>query len=391
MEYILHPRSEIDARVKSLVSQMGDMSGAILFQSVDMGYFSGTAQDGLVYIPRDSEPVVMVRKSLPRAVQESPLEVRPLRSLKNLKADLGIPESAVIGLELDILPYNIYSRVAGALGDAKLVDISETIKHIRSVKSEFEIGLVKEAARILDAGLASIPDNLKEGMREIELAAKVEAVMREMGHPGMLRFRRFNQVLPMGHLMAGPEAAVQSFVASPTGGRGASMLHPQGPGFRRINRNEPVLADFGGMYNGYIADETRIYCIGRLPQELERAHLAALEIEEIVAKELRPGRTGRELFELSEALGEKLGYADSLGGPAGGKCGFVGHGVGLEIDEYPVLGPVDHPIKSNMTIALEPKMIYPGVGVVGIEDTFLTTTDGGAQRLTGLPQDIWHV
>jgi Xaa-Pro aminopeptidase len=194
----------------------------------------------------------------------------------------------------------------------------------------------------------------------------------------------------MGHLMAGPNAAVPSYVASPTGGTGVSLLHPQGPGFRKIKRGEPVLVDFGGVYNGYTADETRIFSIGPLSKELEYAHLAALAIEEAIAESLVPGKTGRDLFNLSEAKGAKLGYQDYLGGPTGSKVGFVGHGVGLEIDEYPVLGPVDHEIKLNMTIAVEPKMIYPGVGVVGIEDTFLTTSNG-AERLTLLPQEIWQV
>jgi Xaa-Pro dipeptidase len=388
-EYILHPESEIVARIGRLQGRLGDATGAIIIQSIDMGYFTGTAQDGLVYIPRDGEPVVMVRKSLERAVQESPLEVRRLGSLRTLKTDLGIPSDAVIGLELDVLPYNTYLRVAKAMERIRFKDISEEIKQIRSVKSEFEIELIKKAARIVDAGLGSIPDHLKENMREIELSAKVEAVMREMGHQGMARFRRFNQVIPMGHLMAGPEAAFPSFVSSPTGGRGVSLFHPQGPGFGRIRRNEPLLADFAGVYNGYIADETRIFSIGKLPELMEDAHIAALEIEDAMVKELRPGRIGRQLFSLSLAMGEELGYSDHLGGPPDGKAGFVGHGVGLEIDEYPVIGPVDHPIKENMTIALEPKMIYPGAGVVGIEDTFLTTSNE-AQRLTMLPREIWH-
>ena len=151
-----------------------------------------------------------------------------------------------------------------------------------------------------------------------------------------------------------------------------------------------MLVDFAGCYNGYIADETRIFCLGKIPAMLDDAHLAALQIEEAIAGELRPGTTGREAFDLSEKEGAKLGYQDFLGGPFGSKAGFVGHGVGLEIDEYPVLGPVDHEILENMTIAVEPKMIFPGVGVVGIEDTFLTTADG-AQRLTRLPQEIWEV
>ncbi|NYT01362.1 MAG: aminopeptidase P family protein, partial [Methanosarcinales archaeon] len=333
---------------------------------------------------------VMIRKSLERAGQESPLDVRPLGSLKTLKEDLDIPSSATIGLEQDVLPYSIYSRINRSLGDARFVDVSERIKHLRSVKSDFEIDLTTEAARIVDAGLASVPEHLEEGMREIDLAIVVEGTMRALGHQGLIRFRRFNHELPLGHLMSGPNAATPSFVASPTGGRGVSVLHPQGPGYRKIKRDEPVLVDFGGVYNGYTADETRIFCLGKLPRELEDAHQAALEIEEAIARALRSGATGKDIFNLSESAGEKLGYQDYLGGPPGAKCGFVGHGVGLEIDEYPVLGPVDHPIEPCMTVAVEPKMIYPGLGVVGIEDTFLTTSDG-AKRLTMLPQEIWQV
>lgn len=390
MEIVYHPRSEIDARVKKFQSRMGDLAGAILFQSVDMCYFSGTAQEGLVYIPRDGEPVVMIKKSLPRATEESPLDVRPLFSMRNLRDDLNIPKEAAIGLELDVLPYNNYARVARALGDASFVDISDTIRHIRSVKSEFEIGLMKQAARILDAGIATVQDHLVEGIREIDLATKVESKMRSMGHQGSIYFRRFNHIVPLGHLMAGPNAAVPSFLASPTGGMGVSLLQPQGPGFRKIQRNEPVMADFGGVYNGYTADETRIFSIGRLSPELEDAYQAALDIEKTVAEHMHPGKTGRELFEISEERGRILGYGDHLGGPKGGKCGFVGHGLGLELDEYPVIGPVDHVIRPGMIVAVEPKMFYPDIGVVGIEDTFLTTNNG-AQRLTKLAQEIFYV
>jgi Xaa-Pro dipeptidase len=390
MEYMLHPKSEIDSRIKRLCSQMDDVDGAILFQSADLLYFSGTAQDGLVYISREGEATVLIRKSLDRGREESPLNVRPLKSLRNLKEDLGIPSGAVLGLELDVLPYNNYARLKKSILGSDFIDISERIRHIRSVKSDFEIGLIRRAASILDAGIGSVQENLREGMREIDLTVKVEAKMRSLGHQGLVRFRRFNQELPLGHLMAGENAAYPSFVSSPTGGKGVSLLHPQGPGFRKIKRNEPVLVDFAGVYNGYTADETRIFSLGPLSQELEDAHQAALKIEDAIAAGLRPGKTGREIFALSEDEGQRRGYEDHLGGPPGAKCGFVGHGVGLEIDEYPVLGQVDHMIRPGMTIAVEPKMIYPGLGVVGIEDTFLTT-DGSAKSLTGLPREICRV
>ncbi len=390
MEYVLSPKSEIECRIKTFQSQMGEMDGALLFHAVDVCYFSGTAQDGLVYIPRDGEPVVMMRRSLERAVQESPLDVRPLKNMRNLKSDLKIPEKATVGLEMDVLPCSFYFKVDKALEDAKFVDVAEKIKHIRSVKSGFELGLIKEAARILEMGFSSVPDYLEEGMKEVDLICRIESVMRSIGHQGSLRFRRFNSIVPLGHVMSGAEAAFPSFLASPSGGRGTSLIFPQGAGFAKIKRNEPVFVDSVGIYNGYIADATRIFSLGKLEAELEDAYQAACQIEETVAGELAAGRTGGELFELSEAEGARLGYQDSLGGTKGNKCGFVGHGVGLELDEYPVIGPLDHKLQNNMTIAIEPKMFYPDKGVLGIEDTYLTTP-GGAVRLTNMPREIWQV
>jgi len=168
------------------------------------------------------------------------------------------------------------------------------------------------------------------------------------------------------------------------------VIFPQGAGFSRIKRNEPVFVDMVGIYNGYIADATRIFSLGALEPKLQEAYQAACQIEEDVARQLSAGKTGRELFQLSEAAGADLGYQDYLGGAPGSKCGFVGHGVGLELDEYPVIGPLDHELHSNMTIAIEPKIIYPDKGVLGIEDTFLTSS-GAAESLTHMPREIWQV
>jgi len=390
-EYVLHPAGEIFSRIKRLQSRMGELTGTMIFESIDLGYFSGTAQDGLLYIPADGDPVLMIRKSLERAREESPLAAQPLRSMKTLRDDLHLPPSARIGLEMDVLPCNNLLRLKSYLGEGvEFFDISEPIKQIRSVKSDFEIGLIRRAARALDAGIAAVTGRLKEGMREIDLAVAVESALRLSGHCGRVTFRRFNQSLPMGHLMAGSSAAIPSFVSSPTGGKGLSIFSPQGPGWRRIRRGEPVLVDYAGSYAGYLADETRIFCLGAIPARLEEAHEAAVQIEKAAAAELVPGRTGRQIYELCQAEGERLGYGDWLGGPPGSKAGFVGHGLGLQIDEYPVLGPLDHEISEGMIIAIEPKMIYPEEGVVGVEDTFLVGA-GGAERLTLLPQQIWEV
>jgi Xaa-Pro aminopeptidase len=181
MEYVLFPRSEIDIRIKMLQSQMGEMDGALLFHAVDMCCFSGTAQDGLVYIPRDGEPVVMIKRSMERAMQESPLNVRPLKNMRYLKSDLCVPASATIGLEMDVLPCSFYFKINQALDKARFVDVAEKIKRIRSVKSDFELKLMEEAARILEAGFSSVPEFLEEGMKEVDLISRLEMVMRSQG------------------------------------------------------------------------------------------------------------------------------------------------------------------------------------------------------------------
>ena len=165
--YILTPQSEIEARIKSLQENMGDLTGAIILGSINLGYFSGTTQEGLIYIPRDGQPILMIRKSLERAAEEAAIPPRPQKSLRSLRKDLDITSGARIGLELDILPYNYYLRLAGSLGeDVAISDISEEIKHIRSVKSDYEIDLVRRAAENLDAAIACGADHLKKKKRE---------------------------------------------------------------------------------------------------------------------------------------------------------------------------------------------------------------------------------
>lgn len=389
MKMIHYPASEVKSRIEKLQDAMGEMDGVVIVQITDLCYFSGTSQEGLLHVPKEGEPVAMIRKSVSRAKEETPLEVRPLGSFRKLKNEFGVKEGGTIGLEMDVLPVNYFHRIQKALPGVTLVDASELIKHVRAVKSEFEIKLLERSAKMIDTGIGSVPDFLKEGMREVELAAKVEGVLRSMGHQGTLFFRRFNHNLFFGHIISGADATIPSFVSSPTGGKGLSLMHPQGAGFKRIRRNEPVLVDYVGCYNGYLCDEARIFCIGELSEEFHQAHQAAIEVQKVVQKGMVKGANTRDVFIAAEAMAQELGY-DNLGGAPGHKCGFVGHGVGLEIDEYPIIAPVDQTIKPGMAVAVEPKMIFPGKGVVGVEDTFIIKEDG-AKRITELPQDIWQV
>ena len=199
---------------------------------------------------------------------------------------------------------------------------------------------------------------------EVALAGELESFARSLGHQGIVRMRMWGSELFYGHLLSGDGAAVPSYLASPTGGTGVSCFIGQGAGWRKIRVNEPVLVDYVFALDGYISDHARIFSIGRLPGELEAAHNAMLEIQEEVKEQARPGAISGELYELMLAMAEKKGYADSFMGVGERRIRFTGHGVGLELDEFPFLAKGQQlALEAGMIIALEPKTIFPGRGV----------------------------
>jgi Xaa-Pro aminopeptidase len=222
-----------------------------------------------------------------------------------------------------------------------------------------------------------VPNILRAGMTELELAGKIEAESRRLGHQGVLRMRLWGSEMFYGHLLSGASGAVPSFLSSPTGGVGASPAVAQGPGFKPIQRHEPVLVDYIFSYNGYLSDHSRIFSLGPLPAELKDGHAAMLEIQQLVKTLAKPGVKSGDIYHRALEKTKELGYADHFMGTGIESVRFVGHGIGLEVDEYPFLAagqPLE--LQPGMTIALEPKLVFPGKGVVGIENTHLVTADG---------------
>ena len=214
-------------------------------------------------------------------------------------------------------------------------------------------------------------------MPEIELAGLIEAEARRLGHQGMIRMRGWNSSLFYGHIMGGASAAVSSSPASPTGGVGTTPVFPQGSSFAPIRAGEPVLMDMAFGFRGYLSDHTRVYAIESLSDDLLAAHDAMLEIQELVKTITRPGMTAGSVYDLAAERVADLGYADNFMGAGDGRVSFVGHGVGIELDEYPVLARGQKMVlKEGMVVAVEPKAIFPGRGVVGIENTHIVTKNG---------------
>jgi len=377
------PSSEIEQRIDQLKKQLkqNTIDAALIVQRADLFYFSGTVQEAHLWVPHDGDPILMVFKSLERAIAESPLSrIAPLespRAIPEILSQYGYDLPQTIGLELDVLPANLYFNYQRLFAERNLVDISHSIRLVRSVKSPYEIEMMRRAAGLSDQVATRVPELLREGMTELELAGLVEAEARKLGHQGIVRMRLWGSEMFYGHLLAGPSGAVPSFLSSPTGGSGTSPAVAQGPGFRPIRRNEPVLVDYVFAFNGYYSDHARIFSLGKPDQELTAAHTAMLDVQMLIKKSAKPGVSSGDIYELALKRSTELGYARNFMGIGKERVRFVGHGVGVELDEYPFLAAGQKlELQQNMTLALEPKLIFPQKGVVGIENTHLVTENG---------------
>lgn len=388
------PEDELQDRLRRVRHRMEDegMDALLVIQKIDSYYLSGTTQDGLLFVPLDNEPLLLVKREVERARVESALKtVESFTSLKHLPALIHSHwgRSPVrMGMELDVLPVNDYFRYQQLFPQTTLLDSSPMIRNIRSIKSPFEISLMKIAGeigrRVFQEGHAL----LREGMTEIEFGGLLEAAAKRHGHEGLLRVRSLNYEAYTWHVLSGPNGGIVSQSDSPMGGLGLSPAFPVGASLRAMQAGEPILVDFGTCYHGYQADETRMFSIGPMPQKFIDAYQACREIHDAVLAHTRPGADCEELFLVSLRLAEKLGYDDSYLGPPGLQTRFIGHGIGLELAELPFLARGrQYSLEEGMTFALEPKIVFPGEGAVGIENTVVVTSDG-FQILTPLEQDV---
>jgi Xaa-Pro aminopeptidase len=323
----------------------------------------------------------MAHKDFDRARTESSIErVLPIASpkkLPNLLRENGYSLPRFLGMELDVIPANLYLNYQEIFTGTEISDVSPSIRAIRAVKSNYEIGLITAAAELSDRVAESVLEFLREGMTEIELAGLVESRARQLGHQGVIRMRLWGSEMFYGHLMAGPSAAVPSFLASPTGGASVGPAVAQGPGFQKIKRHEPVLVDYVFAHQGYLSDHTRIFALEGLPDDLLQAHRAMLSLQNEIKKTAFPGVTAGDIYEKAVHIATELGYADNFMGVGKRRIRFVGHGIGIELDEYPFLAKGQtQKLHEGMIIALEPKLIFPGTGVVGIENTHVVTSNG---------------
>jgi Xaa-Pro dipeptidase len=281
-------------------------------------------------------------------------------------------------MEFDTITFDLYQRLCKVFPLATTSSATDLIRRVRSIKSAYELAIIKDCALQIDRVHQRAKEVIKIGMTELELASELEFCARREGHPGIVRMRSYNGELFYGQITAGTDSAAPAYCDTPLGGMGLTPAVGQGASYRRIRANEPIIVDFCGAFDGYLADQTRVFSIGALPEKLHRAYDDMIRIENRCKEIARPGVSWGAIYDSCLQYACELGYEESFMGNRGAQVSFIGHGLGIEIDEYPFIarGFHDRLLEPGMVFAFEPKAVFPGLGAVGIENTFRVSDDG---------------
>jgi len=378
------PLSELEQRMKRFRAMLDEREPgwelALVISKIVLYYFTGTMQEGLLFIPRDGDAVFFVRRSFERAVDESLFPgIRPMESYRDAAASLSrLPDT--VHIEAEVIPLAMCERLRKYFGFTSFKSLDACISRVRSVKSPYELEMMTKAGNIHRRVLEErVPSLFREGMTESELTASIFSVLVAEGHQGIARFSMFDTEILLGHIAFGESSLYPTYFNGPGGNYGLGpAMQLMGSRERRLRDGDLIFIDTGCGYEGYQSDKTMTYVFGKpLPGYAREIHEKCLDIQFRMASMLKPGETPSNIYDKimkdinDDCLPNFMGYGNR-------RVKFLGHGIGLQVDELPVLAKgFDEPLQEGMVFALEPKAGVEGIGMVGIENTFIVTADGG--------------
>ena len=376
--------SELEARLKRFRATMDFQQPgwklAVFFNKINLYYLTGTMQEGMLLIPRDDSAVFWVRRSYERALHESHFpDIKPMDGFRDAAADFhSMPEN--IHVETEFIPIAFLRRFQKHFPFQEALSLDSQIAAVRAVKSDFELSLMKRSGDLHRLVLEErVPELLFEGMSEVDLAGALYNQMLQDGHHGVARFGMFDTEIAIGHIAFGESSLYPTSFNGPGGNYGMGPAVPLiGSRERKLTRGDLVFIDIGFGVEGYHTDKTLTYMFGKTPDHhVLQAHLRCLEIQDRLAEMIVPGAIPAEIYDrVMKDLSPD--FLKNFMGFGSRQVKFLGHGIGLQIDEIPVIAKgFDSPLEENMVLALEPKKGIENVGMVGIENTFIVKPRGG--------------
>ncbi len=367
-----------------------ELDGAILMQRVDLVYYTGSVYQGALLVPASGESRLYTWRGQGRITDICPVEPVAIKGIGKLQQTLACSEYSKwrkIGYEADVLPVNMFERfIKNVWIDKDFTDISMQIRRQRSVKTEYEQQLLRESGKILADGFKAVPGIIKPGMPEFEVQLLMELEMAKAGDQGIVRSRAFNTEAD-GVVAYGHSAATDSAFDGPLSQPGRSPIVPVKAGKELIGREYPTIVDVTAGVDGYMTDMTRVFAYKGIDNRFIEAHDLCVEIQEETISKMVPGAIPEDIYNAAVEKANKAGFGDVFMNSGDNRVRFIGHGVGLELDEIPIIANrFKEPLVENMVVAIEPKVIFDD-GAVGVEDT-LIVKEGGAEVLTKHPLGI---
>ncbi|WP_294619107.1 Xaa-Pro peptidase family protein [uncultured Bacteroides sp.] len=376
-------------KIRALMAQQG-IDAALIACNVNLIYTYGRVVSGYLYLPLHAPARLFIKR--PNDIGgEHVHAIRKPEQIAGLLEECGLPLPAKLMLEGDELPFAEYSRLAACFPEAEVVPCGTAlIRQARSIKTPIEIEIFRRSGAAHAKAYEQIASVYRPGMTDRQLSIEIERLMRLEGCLGIFRVFGQSMEIFMGSLLAGDNAAVPSPYDFALGGKGLDPSLPGGVSGTLLQAGQCFMVDMGGNFYGYMCDMSRVFSIGKLPERAYAAHQTCLEIQEAVAAMAKPGAVCEDMYNKALEIVAKAGFEDYFMG-VGQKAKFIGHGIGLEINEMPVLAPrMKQELEPGMVFALEPKIVLPGIGPVGIENSWVVTADG-LEKLTLGEEEIVEI
>ncbi|MDR1407984.1 MAG: Xaa-Pro peptidase family protein [Tannerella sp.] len=372
-------------RVREALRQT-NADACLLGMNANLFYLTGKVFNGYCYLPADGEPLLFVR----RPIAFDGANVACIRKPEDMEAmfvDSRRPFPRQLLLETDEMPYNECLRLQRVFRSPQLGNASSLMRRLRMCKTPWELEQIRFSAARHAETYSKIVSCFRPGMTDLAFQAEIERHMRLNGSVGFFSAYGTNMHIFMGSVLTGDNAGTPSPFDFALGGGGQTPLCPIGANGTVLREGMAVMVDMAGNYSAYLTDMTRVFAVGRLSERAYRAHDVSLEIQEAFVGAARPGVSCAALYDRAMAITAKAGLEDCFMG-AKQQAKFVGHGIGLQINEPPVLTPRSKDeLQAGMTIALEPKFVIPQTGAVGVENSFLVT-DTGVEKITRFEEGI---
>lgn len=385
MEILLLQPEEQALRLEKVRGIMNDkkIDALLISDNANKYYMTGRVFSGYIYLPLKGEPIYFVK----RPVIMKGDGVVSIRKPEQIAESIGMVPPATIGLELATASYSKVERLRRIFPQSELADASMVMSAARAVKTAEELEKIRISGIKQDHVYRKIPTLYTEGMTDVELQVEIERESRLEGCLGQFRINGDDMELYMGNILVGDNADVPTPYDFAMGGEGMDPSLPVGCNGTVIKPGNSVMVDVNGNYTGYMTDMTRTYYVEEIGDLARKAHECSIAICRRLAELGRPGTEAKSLYEEAEKMAREAGLHEYFMGHRQ-KAGFVGHGVGIEINELPVIAPRSRDIlQENNVIALEPKFVIPKTGAVGIENTYVVTPDG-LKPLTNTPEGL---